>query len=51
MMILIPIRQDGKIDYGTTEVMLSECYGWKEVSEAFDKRKKSKVATMENFLD
>lgn len=51
MTILVPVTQEKKIDYGTTEIMLSECYGWKEIIEAFDKRAKSQVPTMENFLD
>jgi hypothetical protein len=50
MTILVPISQDKKIDYETTEVVSSGCYGWKEISEAFGKREKAQVATLENFL-
>jgi hypothetical protein len=51
MVIPVPINQDGKVDYETAKIILSECYGWKEINEAFSKRKKSGIETMENFLD
>ncbi len=51
MLVPVPIKQDGKIDYEAIETLMNECYGWNEIKRAFDKREKSQIATMENFLD
>jgi hypothetical protein len=51
MLIAVPVDQKGKVDYETAETILDECYGWKEINEAFSKREKSNVAAIENFFD
>jgi hypothetical protein len=49
MLIPMPVRQDGKVDYGSAERLIQQCYGWKEIIETFKHRAKSQIKLITDF--
>lgn len=50
MLIPMPVKQDGKIDYALAEHLIQQCCGWREINETFKNRAaKSHIKLITNF--